>query len=356
MSALHLFDPDAAPEGHGITLSETVRLYLAWLQTRVAAGEFSRGRRDLTSRYLLSFLAHAGEGTPVSTCKQHHFTAWWMDGFDRWKSDYSKRDAKDAVLACFRWAQEEELIEFSPFRSPRRFRLQTKPRSPLRKEHYLTLMREATTSFVRRPQRADLPEFARRRRKGSLALRLGCFFLRHTGARPCEMREAVWTDMDWQSGIIRLFEHKTARATGKARLIGLTRRLLKLLRRRFDRLRPAGEEHIFANAEGTPWTKDTWCRHFRRHARRAALPIELTSYCLRHGFITEGIESGVDQKWIADQVGHKGTRMIERYAATTRENAAHLSRVVEAVQRRERKPQPRKPSTAENTPLFDGLD
>lgn len=313
----------------GLTAQKVVDRYLGYLSARIHAGDFSAGARARVARHLHSFCTHLGEQT-IETLRQHHLTEWWMGNFERWRSDYTRRDAKDAILSCFRWAESEELIERSPFRAPR-FRLLIQPRPAIRWADYLRLLIECMPCHVNRKDRVDLPEYRRHRRHGSRALKRALFFMAYTGARPGEMREARWQDYDEVSGVIVLYAHKTARQSGKARLIGLpakVRRILSLMRRR------QSSGHIFVNAEGRPWTKDVFCRHFRRHADRAGLDRNLVVYGLRHGWAVHAIENGLGERQVADQMGHETTRMVSHYARQTRTNAQHLVNVAEAATRR----------------------
>ncbi|WP_407109824.1 tyrosine recombinase XerC [Streptomyces sp. DSM 116494] len=49
---------------------------------------------------------------------------------------------------------------------------------------------------------------------------------------------------------------------------------------------------------------------FALYREELGLPNELTPHCLRHSYVTHGIEDGVDPKFIQEQVGHL-------YASTT---------------------------------------
>jgi integrase len=57
------------------------------------------------------------------------------------------------------------------------------------------------------------------RKHGSPAFRLIYTGLSQCGARPGELCRAQISDVDWEKGRITLAEHKTARKTGKPRVI-----------------------------------------------------------------------------------------------------------------------------------------
>jgi hypothetical protein len=58
-------------------------------------------------------------------------------------------------------------------------------------------------------------------------LRRALFFLRRSGCRTCELRAMRWRHVDWEAGVVRLAEHKTARTTSEVRLIGMDRATLR---------------------------------------------------------------------------------------------------------------------------------
>lgn len=342
---VHLFDPeDSGPDSQ--LVSEIVQAFLDHQVSRLANGDFSPGLLDRQRRHLVSFLSYLGEDFGFLNLKQFHFTEWWQLHADVWKSDYSKRDAIDSVMACFRWAADEQRIDRNPLRRPK-MRFRPTPREPLREEHYKALMWEGTSSLVRRPWRMDIPECRRRRRHGSLSLRRAVWFMRYTGARPGEMRNASLADVDFATGVMVLTEHKTSKATGKPRLIGLPKNVLAWLSRvaadvassptaKVETTTLEAPPPIFLNCDGEPWTRGTWCHHFRRHADRAGLPKKLVSYCLRHGVATEAAERGHSDREIADLLGHTSTKLVSHYAGGSGRNRERLAKLAEEATKRDK--------------------
>ena len=60
----------------------------------------------------------------------------------------------------------------------------------------------------------------------------------------------------------------------------------------------------------------------------------ITPYGLRHLFTVLGIENGVGERQLADQLGHTTTKFVAYYGRTTRFKSAHLRGVVTSVLRR----------------------
>jgi integrase len=179
--------------------------YLAHRRGRVAREDFSADALANAERILLNFSVHFGSKV-LSQCRRHDATEW-LDSNPQWKSGDSTNKALHTLRACFCWAEEEDLISANPYKSFRRLMRRRGHRRPASVAEYVTLMRH-----------------------GSRALRRAVFFIRRAGCRTCEMREARWADVHFDLGVIALYKHKTARATGKPRLIGLDPSLLRFLR------------------------------------------------------------------------------------------------------------------------------
>lgn len=314
------------PSRSGITVREVASVYLDHLRARVQAGDYSADAFVGTRRELTRFADKYGKQL-VSECRRQDLTSW-LNANPQWNSNHTKRRVLSSILAAFRWADDEGIISVNPYRRPR-LRLTVRPRRPARIPEYVSLMRHG-----RRP------------------LRRALFFLRRTGARTCEMRQALWADVDWDLGIVRLDDHKTVDAmAGQPRLIGLDPAVLRFLRN-LHRRRPAEglvchcefaegrphrtNDHVFLNERHVPWDRHTLARNLRRVADRIGLAPDVTAYCLRHMFAADAIEAGVGERQLADQLGHTTTRMVSWYARQSRQRAEHLRNVAGQVARRKK--------------------
>lgn len=299
------------------TVAQTVFSFLDFLvNQKKSLDHIANVRRDLTR-----FVQFVGCDKEVADCRQHDLSDW-LNINPQWKSVNTRKNAVSAVINCFRWAEEEERIDRCPYRRPRALRgAIAKPRRPATEDEYFQLFRA-----------------------GSQSLRSALFFLRQTGARTCEMREALWTDITpGDRPCIALFTHKTHRKTGKCRIIALNivvHRFLLWLRKR------SKSTHIFVNCHYGPWDRHTFARHLRRTARRCGMDEALaegidrvTGYCLRHTYTCAALKSGFTTKDVADQLGHTSTAMVERvYGSHTARDFDHLTKkadqIGEAMRRR----------------------
>lgn len=296
------------------TVATTVAAYLRHLERQAKADKFSADHLSNIRRDLTRFEAFVGGAKLVHECRQHDLSSW-VEENPQWKSVCSQRNSCASVTGCFRWAEEEELIDRAPYRTPRAIRGATaKPRRPATTHEYLELIRH-----------------------GSKQLREPLFFLRETGARTCEMREVIWTDITFgDQPCIVLFAHKTARKTGKGRTIALNKVVAKFL---LWMQRSSRSEHVFVSTDGTPWDRSSFARHLRRTALRIGLDEgvidRVSGYCLRHTFTVSALTSGFTSKEVADQLGHSDCKMVERvYGSHTVQNLAYLSRVADDIRQR----------------------
>jgi integrase len=116
--------------------------------------------------------------------------------------------------------------------------------------------------------------------------------------------------VDWDKGRITLTEHKTARKTGKPRIIPIGTNLAKTLQRAIDH-RQAGP--VFRTPSGGAWTVGNLSGTHRRLRDAAGLPKDLALYLARHRFGTEALRAGLPLRDVADLMGHASVTTTEIY-------------------------------------------
>ena len=328
---LSVFRPDEPPGRAGpLTVRDVIAQYLEALGLRVQLGDFSAAalsdlRRDLLEGRQTALpdgthakaLAELLGDTAAQDLRNQDLTRWLLAN-PQWQSLHTQKRNLGAAIAAFAWAAGEgELL----------------PASPLRSRHPL-LRREAPSR-----READPREYIALMRGGSRPLRRALYFLWNTGCRPAEMRDVTWPEVDLDAGLIVLGHHKTAKKTGKPRLIGLSPRVVRFLRA-LKKQAPPWPENVFLNCYQGPWDRHTFARHLRRWAERLGLDEGLedrvSAYCLRHSYITQADEGGVDVKAIADAAGHTNTRMVEKVYSKAARKGAHVRKVAVEIARRRR--------------------
>jgi integrase len=101
------------------------------------------------------------------------------------------------------------------------------------------------------------------------------------------------SNINWTKGTITLPQHKTARKTGKPRIIPIGKNFGNTLQEAIDQ-RQAGP--IFRSPNGKAWTIENLSGTHRRLRKAAGLPKDLVLYLARHRFGTEALRAGVPLK------------------------------------------------------------
>jgi integrase len=108
--------------------------------------------------------------------------------------------------------------------------------------------------------------------------------LRSSGARPNELARAQIADYDQKKRAIVLRSHKTARKTGRPRIIPVGTKLARLIRISIGQ-RKTGP--IFTTPRGVAWTVNNLSTQFKRLRDAAGISPELVLYSARHEAGTE---------------------------------------------------------------------
>jgi integrase len=136
-----------------------------------------------------------------------------------------------------------------------------------------------------------------------------------------------------------LTQHKTAHATGKPRVIFLTKPMQKLMRV----LRAtSSSDYVFLNARKKPWTVNAIRLRINRIKKKSALAKDVCAYLLRHAWGTNAILNGVDPITVAACMGHSSLDMISKVYVHLADKHTHLQDAMEKATR----PVPSKPLQA----------
>jgi integrase len=372
MSTIRLFDPGDGRPDQADTLDWYAKRYREHLALRAAGDDYSPRRMRITLSYLDRFLGHVHteDGKPparlgelrLADARQLHLTSWLLANYDHWKKGSTRQDAIGAVLTCFNWLEEQGCIPGTPFRRPAKLRFPRTHHRAMRTSHYRAVYWAARReSRLKKRSAVILPAG-----KESRAFRLILFAAWHAGVRLIEFRQLEPHEIDFATGVVRIppEKHKTGRKTGETRIVGVGPRLLKLLRALVTRM-PAGQRLVFTSPRGRPWTKDNLGRHYASYRSIAGVPPIIKFCAVRHGYAVRVLADGVtSNKAVADQLGHKGTRMVDSiYGAETRHDAESVRNIAERAERGKAPPaKPRKKPKSQEGPerqgptLFDNLE
>jgi integrase len=275
-----------APQSSDARVASVCDAFLQWSE-RHQSPETYRGYRF----YVQSFCEACGY-LLVQDVKPYHVTQWTDS--KAW-GPTSQFNAVRAALRVFNWAVQQGILDVSPLKGMERPRPKSRDRY-LTDEDFHTLFRAAS-----KPVKRFL------------------FALRHTGARPSEVRRLTWDQVQDDCWILK--EHKTSGKTGKSRVIYLNPAMKKMM----AFLRKGSEsKYVFVNCYGRAWTTNAVRLQVARLREKAGLPEGTCAYLIRHAYGTYAILNGVDPVTLAELMGHADTTMINRVYVHLSGQTQHL--------------------------------
>jgi integrase len=198
------------------------------------------------------------------------------------------------LRAVYAWAVDEGLVRDNPAAS-------VKAGSDGSREIIL----EDSGAYARLFQTLDLMETERQiRQPVADAIRV----IALTGARRGEVAGMRWRNVDLKAGLVTLDAHKTARSTGKPRVIGLPTAASALIARQ-----PSGgtDDYVFAPAHGDgPLNLSKPWRAIRAEAK---LPDGIGLHGLRHSLASHMAMAGAQASEIMTALGHRNMATAQRY-------------------------------------------
>jgi integrase len=287
--------PAGLPKTQGITTAHICDVFLGWSEKNHDAKTFAWYKS-----FLNSFCNYEGVGAlPAAQLKLFHVTKW-LDAHPGWVG--ARRNAVTCVKRAFNWATAEGIIEENPLQGLR------KPPAN-RRERIVTAEEWAKLFAAVRDQ--EFKDFL--------------VALRETGCRPGEVRKVTADNVNLELGIWLLKNHKTQKKTGLPRVVYLTPTMIELCRK-LVALWPTGP--IFRGpkrAGSKPFSQNGLRCRFRRLRQKLPQLQGVTSYTVRHSYITDALARGVPVATVAELAGHHDLKMIEQYYAHLTEKREHLS-------------------------------
>jgi integrase len=168
--------------------------------------------------------------------------------------------------------------------------------------------------------RPDSEATARYRERLRAAVRFFRTML-YTGWRPSEVFALTWRDVDFERGVVVIWQEKT----GAPKTVPVSKALREVLS---GLLRGVGTAPVFVRPDGSSLTKDDVERTFDLAKRMTGLRAELTIYSIRHTFASWLAIQGTPIRTIQELLGHPDLRMTLRYAHLS---PAHLREAVEGI-------------------------
>jgi integrase len=213
-----------------------------------------------------------------------------------------KRLAVEKLQAAFSWGVQQGMITRNIIDGPAKQALGIRRKGASRGRDYVLQSGEhGKLVGVAKPYFAELLEF-----------------LHGTGCRPGEAYHATAKNYDrGKAAIVNRHDaeppdyvHKTARRTGKDRVIYLTDELRAMVERLCAK-NPTGS--LFRNRDGRPWTNSSVYLMLKRLRMKLKLTDgKMIAYSYRHTFATDWLLDGGSIKVLADLMGNS-VAMIEKH-------------------------------------------
>ncbi len=278
----------AAAPAPAATVAEVVDAFLADITIRVKANTLAT-----YTGLLIPFKEQFGITPAVGITPTAVIRYSQRDG---WGSSH-RHNLIGAISTAYKWAEASGLIPTNPVKAVKR--------PPKQSRGTKAVIDDATHEKLL----ATAPP----------PLRLLLTLLYESGARPSELARLTAADLDLNTSVAMLRDHKTAGASGRPRLIMLTP-TAKGAFAALVREHPTGV--LLRNARGGAWTKDGIGLAVRRACRRAG--VSATAYGYRHTYATAALAKGVPDATVAALLGHSSTAMLHKHYSHLTSQAAVL--------------------------------
>ena len=245
--------------------------------------------------YLQDFCEHFGR-LMISDLRPFHVTRW-LDKHPGW--DGSRRCAVIAVKRAFNWAAGEGLIPTSPFRQVKK---------PPQRHRDRILTKDERTEILQAIRDRQFREFVQA--------------MQETGCRPSEVSRVAAENVNLALGVWVFPEHKTAKKTGKPRVVYLTPTMVELTRKLMEKY-PTGPLFRGPRGGGRFTRNGIRCR-FRRLRKKLPHLKGVIAYAYRHTFATDALVNGVGIAQTAELLGHTSTDMVMRHYSHLSEKVEHM--------------------------------
>jgi integrase len=266
------------------------------------------GTQGLTE-VTISFYAHNLKGIkerfgdmPSTSLKTYHVTEW-LASHDNW-SQTTRHNVVTAIKRCWKWSLQDGRIPVDNMAQLKRPPVATRITIP-NPDDIRALLEHALTT--------DLGEVLT--------------FTHATGCRIGEAMELSASCLN-EDGSVAVVRNKTARKTGKSRVIYVPVSIRDMVLAAADKHRVGP---IFRTYAGRPWTTAAISRRVISIREKLGLGPEAVPKVMRHDWITEALARGVPVKIVAELAGHTSTKMIDNNYSHLGDRVDVLARAAESV-------------------------
>lgn len=302
----HLGNPVEEAGPTAISLGQLADKFGEWLQREVEAERLKPRTLDYYRDQIQRFLDAVGGNRPAASIKPHelesHKTNW---------------HSVQSIQRLYNWGVQMGHLTESPIKGVTRPDLGQRERV-LSRDETVRLLRTADHDF-----------------------RSFLIAMRHTLARPQEIRALQWKHLATEPVPMFVLQDFKARSRRKdrktaVRTLLVDDRLGRLLCRLHEKRQPNPDDFVFLNSQGKQWTSNAVRCRMRRLREKAGLePDEngepVVAYTLRHTSATQASANGVQDRLLAELMGHTSSSTTQRYQHLQPE---HLAEAIQKIHRR----------------------
>jgi integrase len=281
------------PEAETLRVCQVCDLFLDYSEKHHAPDTY-RGYRDFLQDFCEMY------GTLLGKDLKPLHVSRWLDAHPGWIG--SRRNAIVAVKRAFNWADAEGLLQPNPVKSVKK---------PPQRHRDRILTPDEGREILAAIKDRHFREFV--------------FAMMETGARPGEVRKVTAAHVNLELGVWVFKEHKTAKRTGKARIIYLTPAMVELTRK-LVAMYPEGPLFRGPRSKRGLTRNGVRCR-FKRLREKLPHLAGVISYTMRHSFATQALVNGVGIAHVAELMGHVDTSMVSSHYAHLAGNVQHMREV-----------------------------
>ncbi len=283
-------DPANIPKVESAQVCQLCDLFLDYSE-RHHAPETYQGYRDFLQDFSLMY------GTIVAKDLIPLHVTRWLDAHPGWKG--CRRNAVVAIKRVFNWAEAEGVLQPNPIKTVKK---------PAQRRRDRILTPEERTEILAAIKDESFRDFL--------------IAMMETGARPGEVRRVTADNVNLKLGIWTFGEHKTAKRTGRPRVIYLTPAMVELSRRLMEKY-PDGPLFRGPRSKRGYTRNGVRCR-FKNLRKKLPHLKGVISYTYRATYATTALERGVGIAQVAELLGHVDTKMVSQHYSMLSQQVQHM--------------------------------
>lgn len=282
--------PEHLPPPDKITVARLCDLFLDHSQRHHSPDTYA-----LYRHFLQSFCDAHGR-LPAAAVKPFHLSRW-LDANPSW--DAARRHAVMAVKRAFSFADQQGVLTPNPVRHV--------AQEPVRRR----------TRVLTKDEQAEILAAIK-----DEPFRQFVLAMIETGCRPSEVARVTAADVNLDLGVWVFHAHKTAKKTGKPRVVYLTPAAVELTR---DLVAKFPDGPLFRGPRGgRPFSRNNVRCRFKRLRDKLPHLEHFVCYNLRHTYATHALLNGVGVAQVAELLGHTSTEMVSKVYGHLAGEVAHL--------------------------------